>query len=422
MERQYGPSNGQALTKKQRLIRTLLGDDSENDDAKQSKAKQTQELDDVLEITIDNDWFATPKKVHTPTQNTHTEKESLSPQVRSILSQTRHIALLSPLKNTPTRNAHTVAINVSPPTKRTLSRTLTCSLVHAHTPHSQATPKHTHTPKQTFSAKRFASAFSSRKRTSPSKQTHKQANNNKQPKRNTSALASRVRKATAKQKQAQAYTHTSHNTQSVTRSSHTNEATLACTQPSTLTPSCEQPHKDDKQLSRLLTPPKPNKRIHPYKRTPIHSHTQPIVQSLTNNARSLNSITHAHIQKPTHSHNQPLTQSQPAQSPSKVNSIIRTITHINSSQSHSHSHAFNSATITHTRIQAKQIVSVVQPITQVERQPAADKQSEAPNSKTITLKNKYVPNGIKISINVNTNKKLTKNARKKLTRKLISEF
>lgn len=367
MERHYGPSNRQKLTKKEQLIKKLFGNNSENDDT-----KQTQELDDVLEITIDNDYFATPKKVHTPTQNTHTEKESLSPQVRSILRQTQHVTFLSPLKNTPTRNAHTVAINVSPTSKRTLSRSLV----------------HTHTPKQTFSTKRFASAFSSRKRTSPSEL----------PKRNTSAPATSVRKAEEK---------TQTHTQSVIRSTHANEATQTRTQPSTIAPSCEKPHKDDKQHShsltstaRTLTPNKPNKRIHPYKRTPL-------TRTLT----------------PIHSHTQPLAQSQPTQNAHSLSSITRTIKHFNPSHSHSHSHAFQSATITRTSIHSKHTLSAIQPITHSERQEeAADKPSEAPSLKTIVLKNKYVPNGIKLSIAVEPNKKLSKNARKKITRKLISEF
>lgn len=154
-------------------------------------------------------------------------------------------------------------------------------------------------------------------------------------------------------------------------------------------PSCETTHKDKKQ----------NNRIHPYTRIQnAHSVNQSASQSRT----------HKHTNK--HS----------------LDSITRTITQVH--PSHSHSHSVTSATITQTKIQPKQThtqanahISTNQLITNTKKQIAVESKS-APHSKTLNLKNKYVPNGVQLSIAVGHNKTLSKNAKKKITRNLISQL
>lgn len=342
MERQYGPSNRRKLTNKQRLMRKLFNSDSENDEIKTSETiKNVNKAKQAFDRQLEvNLSNLTDDENDDVLEIEINSDEFVTPTKLSTLAHTP--LLISPLQNTPVRTVH---LNEHVPV---------VTITHTFKEPSTCTVK-----SNVKKAVRFALP-AIHTNNAHIKPTHNQAFS---AKRFASAFSSCKRMPPSEQ---------------------------AHTQSSTLAPSCEKPHNDDK-------------RIHPYKRTPL-------TRTLT--------------QAPIHSHTQSLAQSQSTHNARLLNSITRTITHLDSSHTHSHSHphAFNSATITKTSIQAKQTVSAVQPITQTERQAAADKPSEAPISKTIVLKNKYVPNGIKLSIAVDTNKKLSKNARKKITRQLISEF
>lgn len=48
--------------------------------------------------------------------------------------------------------------------------------------------------------------------------------------------------------------------------------------------------------------------------------------------------------------------------------------------------------------------------------------SEPPKARVITLNNKYAPKGVQLAIAVDRNKKLSKNALKKITRGLVAQL
>lgn len=106
-----------------------------NNSIKTVEAQQHNDLtidegDDVLQIKIDNECFATPKKEHqytknslfvlpsantssqthtlkTPSKQTTTSAESLTSTVKHIFKKTiQNVKLLSPLQKTPIRSTH----------------------------------------------------------------------------------------------------------------------------------------------------------------------------------------------------------------------------------------------------------------------------------------------------------------------------
>lgn len=433
MGKQYGPSN---YTKKQNLIRKLFGNDSENEneneknDTNQNKTTtvQSQAFDtsdgehgEVLEITIDNENFVTPIKVTNTLAQEKTFKSPAKPThthtVSQILGQTtRHVELLSPIKEAPIQNVHIV----SPISDQSLSH----SLVQSRSSQNQSislnnsniTNTHTHTPNNThaWSKKRFASAFTSRKRLPYT--THTNTNNNNQlPKRNTTTFASSVRTAS--------------NTQPHTRSKPytLNRSSYNCT--SSHTPTNRQYNQASNK--HIVTQIQANV---------LSSHTRTLTQNQSIQSSTLaRTITHTFTQNQssilarTQTHT--FTQKQPS-------TLARS--HAHSKQSHKQN-VSNSLiqiypkiipTPPHTQPQSneqKRIVITVPntPITHTtERQTNLGQSNNLnqnskplpPNTKIIQLNNKYVPKGVHLAIAIEKNKKLSKNAIKKITRNYAAQL
>lgn len=412
MESQYGPSTIRIPIRKQKRIRELFGTDSECEETETNSRKVDpnairkleeqlqQELcdltdsegDDVLEITIDNDYFNTPNKLshltqesssvlpldkssrqthtfETPSKQTTSIAESLTPTVKHIFKQTIHpVEVLSPLHNTPIRNVH---LHQEIPV-------VSITQAHAHTPQ-------THTQAITSLQRTLAShagAFKEQVRTNTLVSlTHGQKVNEQQT---HSSSKSQLQKRFAHAYKSKQTSHTSTRFQPYSRIQHSRTF--------------------KNQLAHTLT-----------------SNTQTFARTQTTNSRSHN-----------------------------LASITRTLTQIQ--PSHSRSHTITSATVTHTIAQFKHphnhntsnaLVSNIgqsfqgqstsihtgQPNTHTERQTAVTEpklsnrtSKSAPNTKTIKLNNKYVPNGVQLAISVDRNKKLSKNALKKITRNLLSQM
>lgn len=410
MERQYGPSSNRS--KKEKLIHKLFGIDSDNETNEKNqnetitKAKQLQlenelfdssdsEHGDVLQITVDNEYFVTPEKVNpntpkallitntlarrhkfqTPNKQTHTAKEL------SNIVAAPHIALLSPIQKTPTRYVHTVVTSVSPTSNNSLSH----SLVQSSIPQNQSlsvndsnathTHNRTHTSNETnaWSKKRFASAFTTRKRIPHN--THTNTNSQSQQ-RHTSTLTSSERTANSTQ------THTRFQPYTFKRSSN------------------------------------------------IYNHCQTLAQQHTH-ASNTHTITQVQAVFSS-SHTNTFTQNQtiPSSTPARIhaqsknkqaisNSLISVLPQSRPKPTHTHTYSSATESITIT------IPNDVQPTTnKTKRQTDLGQNSNpsAPKTKILELNNKYVPKGVRLAIAVDKDKKLSKNALKKITRNLASQL
>lgn len=289
----------------------------------------------------------------TPNKQTHIAKESLTPTVKRIFSQTiHHNAFLSPIKKTPTRNVRSVIIE--PNAIATDTQLLSPSLVQANTSQIQpSSSNHTQVEKSTHSA------------------THtKTFNKTNSPNRLTSALTTRERKATN--------THFKNSTHSIT---HTHKPT-----------NTNKSHK--------------NARYNPYARTLVQT------QASRSNQKELASNTHT------------FTKNRVNDRSSITNTQNQTIASTSIERTQSQSQLKTS-----TQSNARETIEVtisntVQQITHTERQTDLGQnfKPSAPNTKIITLNNKYVPKGVCFAIAVESNKKLSKNALKKITRNLASQM
>lgn len=398
---EYGPSNHSQPTKKQKLLKKLFGlDENETNNRNQCKTITTQsklanelidssdnEAGDVLELTIENEYFVTPKKVNPNTtttdtntlaanEKTHTLTKSLTPKVNRILSQNRHVVLLSPIQKTPTRIAHTVVVNVSPTSNRTLSR----SLVRTHAPQTQSVSldktnvTNTHKPNNTFTAKRFASAFSTRKRIPHQSHTYTHApTNNQLPKRFTSASSQSVRTA---------------------QNTHANKRY----QPYTLDQrSCSLTHART-SISRQYTLASNRHTVTQIQADVLSTHTNTLAQ---NHIIASTTVAHTHTQfKRPH------------------NPYISTLIPIIPTPPHK----------TQSNIKVTIPNTEKQPTTHTERQTglghnlAQNSKLAAPKTKIRQLNNKYAPQGVHLAIAIDKNKNLSKNALKRITRNLVSQL
>lgn len=416
MERQYGPSN---TSKKQKLMRKLFGTDSKNETNNINQYKTTTiqsklrtetfdssdcEHGEVLEITIDSENFVTPKKVTNTLAHENTfkspDKQTHTHTVNRILSQApQHVALLSPIQKTPTQNVRPGKTNILPISDQSLSP----SLVQSRTSQNQIVSsnhsniKNTHTHTQTsnethaWSKKRFASAFSSRKRIPHKTHTNTYTNiNNHLPNRNTPALASSIRTANNTQ------THKRFKPYTLNRSSY----------------------NDNNSQTPIFRQHASNR--HTVKQIQANSHTHTFAQN-----QSTQSSTLAHSRTHTFAQNQS-TQSS-------------TLGHIHSKQSHKQNISNTlvpilpkptpAQTKTHLNATETLIITVPnKPITHNAERPANLGQLNknlkplASDTKIIQLNNKYVPKGVHLAIAIDKNKKLSKNAIKKITRNLASQL
>lgn len=410
-----GPSNSvknqeSKSSKKQNLLRKLFGTDSETEANESNENKTIKKNnvfdsyhDDVLEITVDNEYFVTPKKVKTNTPKaqliantvtrTHTHKtpdkqshiasESLTPTVKRILSETiQCVALLSPIKHTPTKHVRFVIPKLNAAT--TSTQLLSHSFVHAYTSQNHtSSSNHTQVEKSTHSAAN----------------TH---NKNNSLNSFTSALTSSELKTT-----------TTSNFKNITHANtHTHKQTNTSLNRFTSASSAS---------GRAAKKSHTNTRYNPYVRT--HTQTQhsrsnkeliPNTHTITQNRANIQSyntytfaqnqtiasasLAHAHTQSEhsKHSRTQAQAQAQSKQPIKQTNALIPIIPkHTQSQLNHSN---------------------------QTSKQTDLGQESSAPNTKIITLNNKYVPKGVCLAIAIKNNKNLSKNALKKITRNLVSQL
>lgn len=479
-------SNRHKLIRKKQLMRDLFGTDSEEEQTNKnqnktvnknkklnaSKIKQAliaqlreelhnsteSESEDVLQITIENDHFVTPDKVlhahksssispvantsihtHTfitPSKQTNTCKESLTSTVKHIFQQTiKNVELVSPLQKTPSRNEHSHPF-VSPikaiqtqthgPSKDTCS---VGQLVHC----SQAKPNHTLTHNSTVSLAQHQADqqqnhthFAKSKSLTNSSYTHIHPNvssaqhqaNNKQLQTHThnknKNTSSYVSSAQHQSNQQQIHTYT----QAPNRFAHS--------------------HKGKRTANK-------NTRFQPYQ---VASNTRALWQNQAFNSRphSFNSITRTHTENTafnsrshtinsnarTHAQNTAIVSSTFAR-PHSHKHIKQTVLVDNTTQlqptTHTHTPAQASVftppeSLTITISNTEQLNSSTQKQTVLEEPQNLNRisKSSPPKTKVITLNNKYVPKGVHLAIAVEHNKKLSKNALKKITRNLASQL
>lgn len=116
----------------------------------------------------------------------------------------------------------------------------------------------------------------------------------------------------------------------------------------------------------------------------------------------------------------------------KQSKIHHSHTQPNHHHNHTHTQIYEQTLSkqTHKQTERTRDIYSEQPNTITERQTAVNKPQKVnrtsnplpPNTKIITLNNKYVPKGVQLAIAVETNKTLSKNALKKITRNLAAQL
>lgn len=458
METQYGPSTPVFKPNKQ-LEKELFGTDSENEKSPNKNLteqtehkthtksnKETREVnvsesenDDVLEISIESVNFSTPNKSHqynqksssvlpptpgrsikfdTPNKLTNTSKESLTSTVKEIFEKTIPIAAwLSPIKKTPTKNVRIQRL--SQVKTETLPIQSNSRSVSKHS-HVQTNIQNEQTPVS------FGQLSKQQKRTNEQKVFPVQHRGDAR-----AHLNSQIRKATVQQKQVSRAQQQPRTQQKHTHTQNTSIHSVASytktygQKTHTYIPNSHHTQTHSYKKNRITTS---NSRITPYANTER-------IRTLTS-IKTFNSLSHT------------LASSTNTQTPTKLSAVSGTIVHPQTQPNNIHNQTKSNELIatttqskpitsdTHTPPHSESLVVTIantnQPNTQTERRSVSiepqqidsisNSNSTAPKTKILKLNNKYVPKDFNLTITIDKNKKLSKNALKKLTRKLISEM
>lgn len=403
MKRLHGPSKS-VLPQKQQQIKELFGTDSEEEESANKKEalrkKVRERYEDILEITIDNEDFVSPNKVNhitqtpvsispqpktpvrtssthifkTPTKQTYTNKESLTPEVKRIFSRTiQVIEPLSPLSKTPIRKIHE----------------------HQHNIHTSIQPKHTHTHNTNIH-------LSARSATN-SKDTNA-----------SSSIARAPHARTFKEQQSivsnnrtrfQPHAH-------VTNTRKRNKAKTV----NSRSQSFAQKKRTQANTSRSLTATSQTRTLTQIKTSTSRSHTAKShtlthtqAKKIASNSTFIRAQTHKQINHSTFASKTAgrQTTTNDAHTLTQVNTITpESITVTISNTAHTSTNTENQTVVKEPQVVNKNSNSNLVP----------------PNTRIITLGNKNVPEGVHLAIAIDKNKFLSKNALKKITRNLLSQI
>lgn len=441
METQNGPSKTSKSIKRKELadiedeIKSPNKNTSINNSNKTFKAQSQNELtdsedDDILQVKIDNEYFGTPNKKHqhtqntlfgskpnasnrthtfkTPTKQTNTIAESLTSTVEQIFKITiQNDKLLSPLKKTPIHNVRSHQF-VTPVT---------------------TTPTH----KQSTAKQNLIAKLISRPNLVPLTHTPSSAKQRVIPKHNSQSI-----------------THTKpYNQQPHTQSASIQKKNVE-RKGISLAQYRMRAQQNQKQAVSLAQHQVDTKQNHAYTinniQSPNHSaHKYKSKQTAHTNTRfqpySVATHTSTHKQNPAFNyHSHTYTQNKAADSQC---TFVRTQSLHKNSHNHTNQYVSNTVkqkettsfvhtpTQTHTRTSESLLITIsnteqlnknTENRSVVEEPQTINSRPEPPNTKIITLNNKYAPAGVRLAIAVEKNKKLSKNALKRITRNLASQL